>query len=429
MIQITIITLIVALLLGIPIAFSIGLAGVFGLAFGSDMPMMMVVQKFFAGINSFSYMAIPLYIMAGAIMGKGGISKRIVAFAGALLSWLPGGIGITSVGANMIFAGVSGSGAAAVSAIGSITAPEMIKKGYSRGFTAAMIAGGGSLGPIIPPSVDMVVFSCITGFSTGRLFLGGIAPGLMIGFMLMFYCFLYAKRKNIDYSGKFVGRQAWIAFKDAFWALLMPIIIIGGIMSGIFTATEAGGVACVYGLFVSTFIYRELKLKDLVEVFKTSTINMAMVMMIIGMSTIFSYILALGNVGPSIVNFMQSISTDPTVLFFLVIGFMVVIGCFMESLAALPIILPIIYPMFAAMGVNLNQLGVVFALSTVLGGLTPPVGIYLFLSMTIAKAKMAATVFPHMLIVVSIMLLTIVLCILFPIIPTFIPNLVMGPLT
>jgi len=240
---------------------------------------------------------------------------------------------------------------------------------------------------------------------------------------------LYAKRKNIDYSGKFVGRQAWIAFKDAFWALLMPIIIIGGIMSGIFTATEAGGVACVYGLFVSTFIYRELKLKDLVEVFKTSTINMAMVMMIIGMSTIFSYILALGNVGPSIVNFMQSISTDPTVLFFLVIGFMVVIGCFMESLAALPIILPLIYPMFAAMGVNLNQLGVVFALSTVLGGLTPPVGIYLFLSMTIAKAKMAATVFPHMLIVVSIMLLTIVLCILFPIIPTFIPNLVMGPLT
>lgn len=429
MIQITIITLLISLLAGVPIAFSIGIAGTAGLLLGTDIPAMMLVQKFFAGINSFSYMAIPLFILAGSIMGKGGISGRIVRFAGSLLSWLPGGIGITSVGANMIFAGVSGSGSAAVSAIGGITVPEMVKKGYSRGFIAALIGGGGSLGPIIPPSIDMIVFGCLTGFSIGRIFLGGIVPGVMIGLMLMVYCFIYAKKKNIDYGGGFDPHVVWVSFKEAIWALFMPIIIIGGIMLGIFTATEAGGVACVYGLIVSMFVYKELKPRELIEIFKTATVNTAMVMMIMGMSTIFSYLLAFENVGENIVNLMLGISEDPTVLFFLVIGFMVIIGCFMESLAALPIILPIIYPMFDAMGVSLNQLAVVFALSTVLGGLTPPVGIYLFLSMTIAKAKMLQTVWPHLLIVVFIMLLTIVLCIFFPPLTTFIPNLVMGPLT
>lgn len=428
MIQITIITLICCLLFGVPIAFSIGIAGTAGLYFGSTMPMFMVVKNFFAGINSFSYMAIPLFILAGAIMGKGGISKRIVNFASALLSWLRGGTAITSVGASMIFASVSGSGAATISAIGGITVPEMLKKGYDKGFVAAMSAGGGSLGPIIPPSVDMIVFGCITGMSIARMFVGGIIPGLIIGLCLMVYCGIYAKRHNIDYGGKFVGSVVWKAFKESIWALLMPIIIIGGVMGGIFTATEAGAVACVYGLIVSAFVYKSLGWKDLVNVLRSSTVNMAMVMMIIGMSSIFSYIFALEGAGQKIVDFMLSVTESPTGLFFLVIAFMVLIGCFMESLAALPIILPIIYPLFASKGVNLNQLGVVFALSTVLGGLTPPVGIYLFLSMNLTGASMKKTVFPHMLIVIGIMLAVIVLCILLPI-PQFLPELIYGPMT
>lgn len=425
MIQITLITLICCLLFGVPIAFGIGIAGTAGLYFGSTAPMFMVIKQFFEGINSFSYMAIPLFILAGAIMGKGGISKKIVNFASAVLSWLRGGTAITTVGASMIFAAVSGSGAATISAIGGITIPEMLKKGYSRGFTAAMSAGSGALGPIIPPSVDMIVFGCITGFSITRLFVGGIVPGLIIGGLLMLYCYLYAKKFNIDYGGKFVGKVVWESFKDSIWALLMPIIIIGGVMTGIFTATEAGAVACVYGLIVAVFVYKSLSFKDLINVLKTASVNMAMVMMIIGFSSIFSYIFALEGMGQKIVDFMLSITTHPTGLFFLVIAFMVLIGCFMESLAALPIILPIIYPMFAALGVNLNQLGVVFALSTVLGGLTPPVGIYLFLSMNLTNSKMKDTVLPHMLIVIGIILLVIILCILFPI-PQFLPDLVYG---
>lgn len=427
MIQITLIVLLCCLLFGVPIAFSIGIAGAAGLYFGSGLPEFMLIKNFFEGINSFSYMAIPLFILAGAIMGKGGISKRIVGFASALLSWLRGGTAITSVGASMIFASVSGSGAATISAIGGITVPEMLKRGYGKGFVSAISAGGGSLGPIIPPSVDMIVFGCITGMSIARLFVGGIIPGAIIGGALMFYCYIYAKRRNIDYGGKFLGRAVWKAFKESFWALLMPLIIIGGVMGGIFTATEAGAVACVYGLIVSVFVYKSMSWKDFVETLRTSTINVAMVMMIIGMSSLFSYILAVENVGQDIVDWMLSITTNPTGLFFLIIAFMVLIGCFMESLAALPIILPIIYPMFAALGVNLNQLGVVFALSTVLGGLTPPVGIYLFLSMNITGSKMKETVFPHMLIVIGILLTVIVLCILLPI-PQFLPDVLYGPM-
>ena len=277
MIQITIITLICCLLFGVPIAFAIGIAGTAGLYFGSTAPMFMVVKQFFEGINSFSYMAIPLFILAGAIMGKGGISKRIVNFASAILSWLRGGTAITTVGASMIFAAVSGSGAATISAIGGITVPEMLKKGYSRGFTAAMSAGAGSLGPIVPPSVDMIVFGCITGFSISRLFVGGIIPGFIIGLSLMIYCYIYAKKRNIDYGGKFRGKVVWAAFKDSIWALLMPIIIIGGVMGGAFTATEAGAVACVYGLIVSVFVYKSMSFKDLINVLRSASVNMAIV--------------------------------------------------------------------------------------------------------------------------------------------------------
>jgi C4-dicarboxylate transporter DctM subunit len=420
------VSLAVLLLLGVPICYAIGFAGVLGLFFGTDMPLLMIVQRFFAGLNSFSLMAVPLFILAGAIMGKAGISRRIVALAGACLSWLPGGIACTGVGANMIFAGISGSGAAAVSAVGGLMAPEMMKKGYSNGFTSAMIGGGGSLGPVIPPSIDMIVFASITGMSVGRMFLGGIVPGTMIGILLMVYCVLYASKKKIDYGGVFALGRVWTAFKEAVYALIMPLIIIGGVIFGVFTATEAGGIACVYGLLVGVFVYREISPKGLIDVFRTSTVNICQVMLIIGMSNIFSYILALANVGDGMVEFMLGISENPLALMIMVEILMIVIGCFMESLAAMPILLPIVYPMFAHMGVNMNQFGVVFCLATVLGGLTPPVGIYLFLSMTIAKAKMADTIFPHLLIVMGIILGVITLCIFFPIIPTFMPNLLMG---
>lgn len=425
MIPIVVVSLIVMIILGVPICFAVGLSGFLGIYFGSTVDLYIVVQRFISGINSFSLMAVPLFILGGAIMDKAGISKRIVGFAAAVFSWLRGGLSICCVAANMIFAGISGSGAAAVSAIGGITAPAMKEKGYKPGFVAALIGGGGSLGPIIPPSVDMIVFASITGLSVGRMFMGAILPGFLIGFCLMVFCYIYARMNNIDYGGKFEIHKVIVALKDSIWGLIMPFIVIGGVICGIFTATEAGVIACVYGLIVGAFIYKELKWKDIIPLFKQATENTCQVMMIIGASTIYGYIFSLANVGDTICNFILSLTGSTTMIMLLTAGFMLFVGCFMESLAAMPVILPIVYPLLESMGANMTQFGVMFCMCTILGGLTPPVGIYLFLSMTIAKAKIQEVI-PYLCVVVAIILCTILLAAFVPGLTSFLPNLLMG---
>lgn len=425
MIPIVVISLIVMIILGVPICFAVGLSGFLAIYFGSNLDLYIVVQRFISGINSFSLMAVPLFILGGAIMDKAGISKRIVGFASSVFSWLRGGLSICCVAANMIFAGISGSGAAAVSAIGGITAPAMKAKGYKPGFVAALIGGAGALGPIIPPSIDMIVFASITGLSVGRMFMGGIVPGFFIGVCLMTFCYIYARVNNIDYGGKFVPRDVLIALKDSIWALIMPFIVIGGVITGIFTATEAGVVACIYGLIIGAFVYKELKWKDVIPLFKQATENTCQVMMIIGASTIYGYIFSLANVGDVICNFILSLTDSTTMIMLLTAAFMIFIGCFMESLAAMPVILPIVYPLLQSMGADMTQFGVMFCMCTILGGLTPPVGIYLFLSMSIAKSKIQEVI-PYLLIVVGIILAAILIAAFVPGFVTFLPNLLMG---
>ena len=425
MIPIVVISLIVMIILGVPICFAVGLSGFLAIYFGSNLDLYIVVQRFISGINSFSLMAVPLFILGGAIMDKAGISKRIVGFAASVFSWLRGGLSICCVAANMIFAGISGSGAAAVSAIGGITAPAMKEKGYKPGFVAALIGGAGALGPIIPPSVDMIVFASITGLSVGRMFMGGMVPGLFIGICLMTFCYIYARVNNIDYGGKFMVSEVLASLKESIWALIMPFIVIGGVITGVFTATEAGVIACIYGIFVGAFVYKELKWKDVIPLFKKATENTCQVMMIIGASTIYGYIFSLANVGDAICNFILSLTDSTTMIMLLTAGFMLFIGCFMESLAAMPVILPIVYPLLQSMGADMTQFGVMFCMCTILGGLTPPVGVYLFLSMSIAKAKIQEVV-PYLLIVVGIILTTILIAAFVPGFTTFLPNLLMG---
>jgi len=425
MIPIVVISLIVMIILGVPICFAVGLSGFLAIYFGSNLDLYIVVQRFISGINSFSLMAVPLFILGGAIMDKAGISKRIVGFAASVFSWLRGGLSICCVAANMIFAGISGSGAAAVSAIGGITAPAMKEKGYKPGFVAALIGGAGALGPIIPPSVDMIVFASITGLSVGRMFMGGMVPGLFIGICLMTFCYIYARVNNIDYGGKFMVSEVLASLKESIWALIMPFIVIGGVITGVFTATEAGVIACIYGIFVGAFVYKELKWKDVIPLFKKATENTCQVMMIIGASTIYGYIFSLANVGDVICNFILSLTDSTTMIMLLTAGFMLFIGCFMESLAAMPVILPIVYPLLQSMGADMTQFGVMFCMCTILGGLTPPVGVYLFLSMSIAKAKIQEVV-PYLLIVVGIILTTILIAAFVPGFTTFLPNLLMG---
>ncbi|NCB26005.1 MAG: TRAP transporter large permease [Bacteroidia bacterium] len=426
MLTIAIIGLLVFLALGVPVSFAIGLGGLLAILFGSNLPGFMAVQQMIRGMNSFALMAGPLFILAGEIMGAANLSKLILDFCRSVISWTKGGLGMVSVLANMIFAGISGSGAATMSAIGSLTVPELKKSGYHRSFVASLIAGSGALGPIIPPSTNMIVYASLTGFSTGKLFIGGIVPGIIIGLCLMGMCYWYASKYKVDLgTGTFDIRLVWKTFKKAFFALIMPFIIIGGVTSGFFTATESGIIACLYGLVCGFFIYRTLQLRDLYTIFKRATASSAMLMMLMGMANIYSYIFARENLAGYIKDLMTSISTNPTVVVLIIIAIMLVIGCFMETLAATAVILPIVYPIITNLGVDPLMFAVLYSIATVVGALTPPVGLYLFMSMNIAEATFQEAI-RYSAPVILIILATMGLIVLFPQLVTFLPNLLMG---
>lgn len=426
MLGIAIFSLLILLALGVPVSFAIGLGGLLSILWGSDLPGFMAVQQMIRGMNSFALMAGPLFILAGEIMGAANLSKLILDFCRSLISWTKGGLGMVSVMANMIFAGISGSGAATMSAIGSLTVPELKKAGYDKSFIASLIAGSGALGPIIPPSTNMIVYASLTGFSTGKLFIGGVVPGIIIGICLMVMCYWYASKYNVDLGTRsFELRLVWKTFKDAFFALIMPFIIIGGVTTGMFTATESGVIACLYGLVCGFFIYKTLELRDLYIVFKRATASSAMLMMLMGIANIYSYIFAKENLANMIKDFMLSISTNPTIVVLIIIGIMLVIGCFMETLAATAVVLPIVYPIVVNLGVDPLMFGVLFSIATVVGALTPPVGLYLFMSMNIAEVTFKEAI-RYSVPVILIILVTMIAILFVPQIVTFLPNLLMG---
>jgi C4-dicarboxylate transporter DctM subunit len=426
MMTIAIISLLIFLILGVPVCFAIGLSGILALIFGSEVPTFMAVQQTVRGMNSFPMMAGPFFILAGEILGAATLSARIFDFCRSIVSWLKGGYGFVCVTASIIFAGISGSGAASMNAVGRLSMPVLKKAGYKPPFIAAVVAGCGAIDPIIPPSVTMVVYGSLTGFSIGKLFIGGILPGLIIALLLMLMCFVYAVKHDVDDRlGKFDIKNCLRKFCGAFFALLAPIIIIGGVIGGVFTATEAGVVACVYSLACGLFIYRTIGIGDIIPILKRASASSAMLLMLMGISNIYSYIFARENVGATIANFLLSISANPTVIVAAIMGVMIVVGCFVETVAAMVIILPMIYPVVTSLGVDLLNFGVLFSISTVIGGLTPPVGLYLFLSMDITKSSFVEVI-PYMYVVVGILLFVMVLMLFFPSISTFLPNLLMS---
>ena len=251
-----------AVVLGIPICFSLLISASVSLIAFSDTPMVFIIQKIFTSLDSFSMMAIPFFMIAGGLFDKGGVSKRLVDFANSLVGWLPGGLAIVTFVASAFFGAISGSASATVAAIGSIMLPFLLKEGYSLKFSLATIASAGFLGIIIPPSIPMVIYSIAASTNVGDVFTGGFIPGIMLVVAMSVYALIYG-RKHIKVTRKFDIREVWRTFKGAIWALIMPVIILGGIYGGIFTPTEAAGVACVYGLFVGFVVYRELSLKKL----------------------------------------------------------------------------------------------------------------------------------------------------------------------
>ncbi len=388
--EILILSLIFLFAINTPIAIAIGVASILGILAQKDFQLMVVVQRMFSGTDSFHLMAVPLFMFVGVIMEAGGISRRIIDFANALVGWLPGGLAAVAIVSAMFFAGISGSAAADTVAVGAILIPAMKKSGYESDFAAAVQASGGSIGVIIPPSIPMIIFGFLTGASIGQLFAGGILPGVLIGISLVGVSTFISRKKGYVATTSFSIIQIWQNFKRATLALVAPVIILGGILCGIFTATESAAVAVVYALVIGMFIYRKIKVKDLVRLFRDGAITSSIVMFIISTASVFGWIAAIEDIPARLAGSLLSITASPVVLLLLINFVLLIAGTFVETTAALILLVPMITAMLPSLGIDMIQLGIIVVTNLAIGMLTPPMGICLIVSCSISGDSLGA---------------------------------------
>lgn len=411
------------ILLSLPIAFSMELSTiVVMLANGQGNALITILTKMFTGANSTTFLAIPFFILAGSLMEQGGISDRILEFANGLVGHLRGGLAMVSVIVAALFSAVTGSAVAATTAVGAMTMPAMNKSGYDKGFVAALMASAGTLGPIIPPSVSMIVMAAMTGESIANLFLAGFLPGFLIAFFLIIVGYLYAVRHNIPRQPKQPVRETIRAFGDAVWALLVPVIIIGGILSGLFTATEAGMIACVYSTIIGFFVYKGLTVRKLVEVFRKSVIGSAQIMFLVAMANVFAWILTRFNFGTICSDILQGMTSNPNVFLLILMVFFLFLGCFLEGAAMCTIFVPILYPIAQGYGVGFPML-IIMLMCVALGQITPPVGVLISVTSEMQGIRMTDT-FRYLPSVLAALLIATILCCLCPAIITVLPHFI-----
>ncbi len=373
-----------------PIAVAIGVASLLAIAIQGDFPVMMVVQKMFGGMDSFHLMAVPLFMFTGVIMEAGGISKRIIDFANALVGWLPGGLAAVTVVSAMFFAGISGSAAADTAAVGAILIPAMKRSGYDSDFAAAVQASGGSIGVIIPPSIPMIIFGFLTGASIGQLFAGGILPGILIGASLILVASVISFQKGYAATTSFSLREVWRTLRRAILALGAPAIILGGILFGVFTATESAAVAVVYALVVGMVVYRQIRPSHLLGLFREGAITSAIVMFIISTASVFSWIAAIEDIPSLLAGSLLQVTQDPVALLLLINLILLIAGTFVETTASLILLVPMITAMLPALNIDMIQLGVIVVANLAIGMLTPPMGICLIVSSSISGDRLTA---------------------------------------
>lgn len=375
-------------LLNTPIAIAIGAATTAAFLIKGDANMMLVAQRMYGGADSFPLMAVPLFMTAGVLMESGGISRRLVAFAESLVGWLPGGLAAVAIVSAMFFAGISGSAAADTAAVGAILIPAMVKNGYSRHYAGAVQAAAGSIGVIIPPSIPMIIFGVLTGASIGKLFAAGILPGLLIGFSLIVVALFIARRQGFTNRTPFAWSRVWRTGKRAILALGAPLLILGGILGGIFTATESAAVAVIYALVVGLTIYRELDLKSLPRLFINAGVTASVIMFIITQATVFSWFLTIEQIPQAIAGAVLGLTDNPLLLLLLVNCVLLVAGTFLETTAALILLVPVITPMLPALGIDIVQLGAIVVTNLAIGMLTPPLGICLIVSCGLSESPL-----------------------------------------
>lgn len=388
----------VLLLLGVPVGFTIAIAAFVTLVAG-DVPALMMVQRIFTAQDSFSLIAVPFFILAGDLMSKGAVSKLLVEFAESLLGWIRGGLTIVSVLAGMFFAAISGSGAATTAAVGATLIPELEKRGYHVDKSAALIAAAGTIGVVIPPSVPMVLYAVIAEQSVNTLFRNGFIPGITMGAILIVIALVEARKLNYPKGTPLSVRNVLKTFLHAIWGILMPLIILGGIFSGYFTPSEAADVAVIYSILIGFFVYRDLTPKGLMEIMKNSAKTSSVIMLIIGFSGPFGWVLANWKIPEMISKAVLSVSSNAYIILFLIGLIILVAGVFMETSSAIILLTPVFLPLVKAMGVNLIHFGVVFAVGLAIGMITPPVAINLFVASGITglpMTKISKAIIPYL---------------------------------
>ncbi|MDW7675227.1 MAG: TRAP transporter large permease [Bacillota bacterium] len=415
-------TLIALFLLGTPIVYSLGISSLVALMYLGNVPLIVIVQKMWSAVDNFALLAIPLFVLTGGLMEKGGVSKRIIAFAYAVVGKITGGLGFVSISSSMLFAALSGSSPATVAAIGGMIIPSMKEKNYDPNFAAALHASAGSIGVIIPPSITMIIYAVIAEESVGRLFLGGFIPGILIGLALMVVCYIISKKKNYPKEEQTSWVNIFKTFKDAILSLMVAVIVMGGILSGIATATEAAVLAVVYAFILSFFIYKELTLSHVKDVLVETVFITAAVMGVMATAGVFGWILVTQQVPQIIAGFIMNITDSPILVFMMINVVLLLIGTFLDTGAALIIFVPMLIPIAQAFGFDPIHFGVVTVVNLAIGMATPPLGICLFVACRIAKIPLVKIIKPIMPFLAA-MIAVLFLITYVPEIVLFLPNL------
>ena len=415
------VSFIALIFLGVPVAFSLGLASFIYLML-AGIPLNIIPQRMFGGLNSFVLLCIPGFILAGNLMNAGGITNRIIQFANDLFGHIRGGLGLANVGASMGFAGISGTALADTASIGSILIPAMKKEGYGAGFSAAVTASSSTVGPIIPPSLPMIIVGTLASLSIGDLFLAGALPGLLLGIGLMIPTYLISVKRNYPKGKRQPVKAIWKSFTGAFWALLMTFIILYGILGGFFTPTEASIIAVLYAFVIGIFVYKELPVKKIPEIMLSSMTATASIMLLVGFANLFGWIMVREQIPQLVAESILGISTNAIIVILLINLLLIFVGTFMETIAALVILFPVLLPVALTVGMDPIQFGVMMVLNLVIGLVTPPVGVCLFVASQIGKVSIGKTA-RELLPFLGVSFAVLMLVAFVPQITLFLPNL------